>query len=284
MSDAGGLPVPSTTAGREGLRAVVDSPSTALVACDYDGTLAPIVDDPSAATPAHGAVTALSALTAHVAQVAIITGRPAETAVRLGGLEAIPGLIVLGAYGAERWPPSADAAVVPAELPAAVGAEIARVVEQMATPGLSVERKGSAVAVHTRNCVDPDGTARLLLPLLKAVAQDHGLAIEPGRFVVELRRGGADKGSALRRLVDESKARSVVFVGDDLGDLAAFAEVVALRRFGLGGLCVASSSTEAPSVSAAADVVVDGPAGVVDLLRALLAAIGERPSAQPPEA
>ena len=92
--------------------------------------------------------------------------------------------------------------------------------------------------------------------------------VEPGRFVVELRRPGSDKGSALRALVAQRQARSVVFVGDDLGDLAAFAEVDALRRTGrCAGLTVASSSVEAPAVAAAADLVVDGPPGVVALPR-----------------
>ncbi len=64
----------------------------------------------------------------------------------------------------------------------------------------------------------------------------------------------------------------MVFVGDDLGDLAAFAEVDALRLTGsCAGLTVASSSVEAPAVAAAADLVVDGPAGVVALLQALAA-------------
>ena len=106
------------------------------------------------------------------------------------------------------------------------------------------------------------------------MARAHGLTVEPGRYVVELRRSGSDKGSALRALADERGARSVVFAGDDLGDLAAFAEVDAIRTTGRGsGLTVASSSDEAPAVAAAADLVVDGPAGVVAFLEALIAAL-----------
>ncbi|MBO0816490.1 MAG: trehalose-phosphatase, partial [Actinobacteria bacterium] len=78
-------------------------PSHALVASDYDGTLAPIVDDPAKAVPAPGAVAALTRLAARVGTVAVITGRPAADAVSLGGLAEVPGLLVLGDYGAQRW-------------------------------------------------------------------------------------------------------------------------------------------------------------------------------------
>ena len=63
----------------------------ALVATDFDGTLAPLVPDPEASRPVHGAIEALTALAARGAQVAVITGRDARTVVRLGGLDAVPG-------------------------------------------------------------------------------------------------------------------------------------------------------------------------------------------------
>ena len=75
----------------------------ALVALDFDGTLAPIVADPTASRPVAGAIEALSALAGAGAQIAVITGRDAATAVGLGGFDTVPGLVVAGLYGAETW-------------------------------------------------------------------------------------------------------------------------------------------------------------------------------------
>jgi trehalose 6-phosphate phosphatase len=95
------------------------------------------------------------------------------------------------------------------------------------------------------------------------------LAIQPGRHVIELRPPGTDKGVALTSLASERVARSVVFCGDDLGDLAAFDAIRSLRAEGVPGCAVASASLESPQVAAAADLVVAGPEGVVALLTAL---------------
>ena len=268
------LPVPRTAAGRLGLAAVLADPSGCLLACDYDGTLAPIVPDPAAARPHPGAVDALGALALLLGSVAVVTGRPAATAVALGGLDAIPGLVVLGSYGAERWEAGMPGSAVALPLADDVIRDVEEVVATEGSVGVRVETKGIAVAVHVRSCPQPEAVLERLRPPLVAVAREHGLTVEPGRYVVELRRSGSDKGSALRRLADERGARSVVFAGDDLGDLAAFAEVDALRTTGRGpGLTVASSSEEAPAVAASADLVVDGPAGVVAFLDALVTAL-----------
>ncbi|MYS15979.1 trehalose-phosphatase, partial [Streptomyces sp. SID4982] len=93
------LPVPVTQAGRDGLRALLDRPRTAVIGLDFDGTLAPIVADPDQARAHPGAVPALAALAPKVASVAVVTGRPAGVAVRNGGFAGVPGLehlVVLG--------------------------------------------------------------------------------------------------------------------------------------------------------------------------------------------
>ena len=89
--------------GRAGLDAVIAQPADALIGLDFDGTLAPIVADPAAARAHPAAVPALARLAGLVGTVAIITGRQAAVAVRAGGLDAVPGLIVLGQYGWEHW-------------------------------------------------------------------------------------------------------------------------------------------------------------------------------------
>jgi trehalose 6-phosphate phosphatase len=95
--------------------------------------------------------------------------------------------------------------------------------------------------------------------------------VAPGRYVLELRPPGTDKGVALRALVAEAGARSVVFLGDDLGDLPA---VAALRELDVAGLVVCSDSDETPDVlRLEADLVVDGPPGVIAFLDALATAL-----------
>ncbi|MGO4754686.1 trehalose-phosphatase, partial [Streptomyces sp. 2MCAF27] len=106
------------------------------------------------------------------------------------------------------------------------------------------------------------------------LAERHGLIVEPGRLVLELRPPGMDKGVALTEYVRETGATAVLYAGDDLGDLAAFAAVERLRSQGVPGVLVCSGSTEVTELAQRADLVVDGPAGVVDLLTSLARAIG----------
>ena len=130
------------------------------------------------------------------------------------------------------------------------------------------------MAVHTRGTADPDGTLDRLREPLGELASELGLTAEPGRYVIELRPPGVDKGTALAGLARETVARSVLFCGDDLGDLAAFAAVRALRADGIPGCAVASASPESPKVAEAADLVTGGPAGIVALLTAIASGLG----------
>ena len=100
------LPQPRTPAGVRALQAIIASPGDTVVGLDFDGTLAPIVDDPEQAYADRAAVRALGRLGERVRAVVVITGRPVRTAVRLGGFDSVPGLggmVVLGQYGVERW-------------------------------------------------------------------------------------------------------------------------------------------------------------------------------------
>jgi trehalose 6-phosphate phosphatase len=261
--------------------ALLARPRDALVATDYDGTLAPIVQDPAQARPQPGAVEALAELAGLVGQVAVVTGRAALDAVEVGGLDRVPGLVVIGLYGAQRW--SADGLVTvppPPGLAEAERAVRALLAGPAAPTGARVETKGGSVAVHTRGTPDPDGSLRALEPPMADLARTHGLTLDRGRLVLELRAPGIDKGAALRSLVTD-RTSFVLFAGDDLGDLPAFDLVAELVAGGRAGARVASASAEAPEVAAAADVVVDGPPGVVALLHALVAALRGAPGVQP---
>ncbi|MET8228119.1 trehalose-phosphatase [Streptomyces sp. NPDC005301] len=269
------LPTPVTTAGREGLDAILGRPGRAVIALDFDGTLAPIVPDPEQARAHPGAVPALAALAPKVASVAVVTGRPAGVAVRHGGFAGVPGLehlVVLGHYGAERWDAVSGTVNAPAPHPgvAAVRAELPGFLDEIgAWQGTWIEEKGRAVAVHTRRAADPQAAFETLRGPLTELAARHGLIVEPGRMVLELRPPGVDKGVALTEYVRETGAEAVLYAGDDLGDLPAFAAVDKLRSDGVPGLLVCSGSSEVAELAERADLVVEGPAGVVALLAAL---------------
>lgn len=281
-SYAHSLPTPSTTAGREGLAALLARPDRAVVALDFDGTLAGIVPDPDQARAHPDAVPALAALAPKVASVAIVTGRPAGVAVRYGGFAGVTGLdhlVVLGHYGAERWDALTGTVNAPAPHPgvAAARSELPGVLDGIGVwQGTWIEEKGQAVAVHTRRASDPQAAFEALRDPLAALATRHGLILEPGRMVLELRPPGMDKGVALLEYVREVDARAVLYAGDDLGDLPAFGAVEKLRSDGVPGLLVCSGSTEVPELAERADLVVDGPPGTVRLLSALAEAVAAR--------
>jgi trehalose 6-phosphate phosphatase len=248
---------------------------TAVVGVDFDGTLAPIVADPADARAHPGAAAELRRLAAPLRAVVVITGRSAADAVALGGFDDVPGLVVLGQYGRERWEngelhtPTAHPGVAEArdKLPRILAAA-------RAPAGVTIEDKGGAVAVHTRQAAEPQVALERLRGVLAALAERTGLALEPGRLVLELRPPGVDKGSALRAFVAETGARSVLYVGDDLGDLAAFDAVEALRKEGIPGVTVCSGSDEVSALAERADLVVDGPDGVVSTLGRLADELG----------
>ncbi|WP_369194650.1 trehalose-phosphatase [Streptomyces djakartensis] len=265
------LPVPVTEAGQEGLDALLAGPAKALIGLDFDGTLAPIVADPERARAHPEALSALAALAPKVAAVAVITGRPAEVAVRNGAFADAPGLehlVVLGHYGAERWDARTGEVTAPPAHPG-VGAVRAELPGLLAGSGAWVEDKGRAVAVHTRRAADPRAAFEALREPLSELAARHGLIVEPGRMVLELRPPGMDKGVALTGFAREIGAGCVLYAGDDLGDLPAYAAVDTLRAEGTPGLLVCSGSDEVTELRDRADVVVNGPEGVVRLLQAL---------------
>ncbi|MEU7024960.1 trehalose-phosphatase [Streptomyces sp. NPDC046203] len=278
------LPHPTTPAGRDGLAALLARPEKAVVALDFDGTLAEIVPDPEQARAHPGAVPALAALAPHVASVAVVTGRPAGVAVRYGGFAGVPGLehlVVLGHYGAERWDAVSGTVQAAAPHPGVATARAALpgfLDRTGAWPGTWIEEKGRALAVHTRRAEDPEGAFEALKGPLGDLAAAHGLVLEPGRLVLELRPPGVDKGIALAEYLHETGAGCVLYAGDDLGDLPAYAAVERLRAAeGVPGLlvCSAAESAAVPDLAARADLTVAGPAALVDFLKALAAALEE---------
>ncbi len=235
----------------------------ALIAVDFDGTLSAIEARPEDARPVPGAVDALVAVASRCRRLAVITGRPAAVVVELGGLDVVPGLVVLGHYGLQRWSEGELTTPAPVE-----GIAVARAGMPPLPDGARLEDKDHSLVVHTRGAADPDAAYAMLEAPLRALAQVAGLDLDPGRYVWELRPPGVDKGSALRALAASLSPAAVLVAGDDLGDLPMFA---AASTLGVPCARVAVRSAGAdPAVAAAADLTVDGPAALVALLTSLV--------------
>jgi trehalose 6-phosphate phosphatase len=234
---------------------------------DFDGTLAHIVDDPSSARPLAGAADALGTLALRYARVGVISGRPgAFLAEHLGGR----GLALSGLYGLEVVTAAGVRPVQAAKAWRSVVEEVAARAEIELPPALGVERKDLSVAVHYR--VAP-GYADLARRWTADAAARSGLAVHAARMSYELRPPlPHDKGLVLAEAA--AGLTHVLFVGDDRGDLEAFDVLDRLAaEGGVTGARVAVRSPEAPAeLLERADLVVDGPAGVLSLFRELAGA------------
>lgn len=265
--------------GERRYAALVRAARSAVVGLDFDGTLSPIVDDPTQAHIHPDAPGVLVDLATQVAAVAVITGRPARQALALGGLEEVGNAIgdlgkelyLFGQYGNERWS-STNRRVISPRPPHGLATflrELPRTLREAGVPEAFIEDKGLAVAIHTRRLADPVGAFERLMPVVREMAGRHHLVVEPGRNVIEVRSSGMHKGKVVETLVAELDASAFLFAGDDLGDVDAFEAVAGLRDRGLDTLLVCSGSDEQRALVALSDVVVKGPEGVLDLLRRL---------------
>jgi trehalose 6-phosphate phosphatase len=267
--------------GEQRYAGVVRAAAETVVGLDFDGTLAPIVEDPAQAHIHPDAGQVLVDLAAQVLAIAVVTGRPARQALDLGGLERVGNAIgdtgkelyLFGQYGNERWSSTSRRVISPRPPQglATLTAELPAILRRHGAEQAHIEEKGLAVAVHTRRAPDPDGTFEALLPVLEEQAARYDLVVEPGRRVIEVRSPGMDKGVVVEKLVGELDAGGVVFIGDDLGDVDAFRAVADLARRGLPTLRVCSASDEEGALVELSDVLVHGPDGVLELLRQLTA-------------
>jgi trehalose 6-phosphate phosphatase len=222
---------------------------------DVDGTLAPIVARPELARVLPEIGPTLARLADRLEVVAVISGRPSE---QVRELVDVDGVVIVGTHGLED------------ELP--MSAEVLEEIETAAgTVGAWVEPKGAAAAVHFRALEDPDAAEAASMAPLAAIATAHDLEIVPGKRILEVTPAGRPrKGGALERIARERGLEAVLFAGDDVGDLDAFA---ALARLGAAGMwtcgVVARGDDTPPDVEAAADAVVDGPSGMATLLASI---------------
>jgi trehalose 6-phosphate phosphatase len=245
------------------------APDRAAVLVDFDGTVSNIVLDAADARPAPGAVDVLHRLADRYGVVAVVSGRPVSFLVEHLGAEGRPGRLVLsGLYGLERSSPDGDVTVIPgADRWRSLVEKAATAAESQLAPDVAVERKGLTVTLHVRP--HPERAAEVA-SWAQSEADRTGLVLHPARMSFELRPPvRADKGTVVYQLAHG--LNPVCFIGDDLGDLPAFDVLDKWRRAGADVVKVAVRSDEAPAeLLERSDLQVEGPAGVLDFLQALL--------------
>ena len=240
--------------GRSGaLSAFEGAEGRAGVLLDFDGTLSPIVARPELARIRDSARRSLARLVRRYPVVAVVSGRTDEELARLVD---VPGVRLVGMYGMDERPG------LPAGLPDRVASAAA------AVSGARVEPKGDSIAVHVRGAADPEAAERALEEALAAIGRDHGFELIAGKKVLELVPEGRPlKEGAVERIARDEHLDALLFAGDDLADLRAFAALDRLAERGVHTVKVAVRGPETPSsLTVAADVVVDGPAGLALLL------------------
>ncbi len=242
----------------------IDRPGQAALLLDFDGTLSPIVDVPADARPLAGANEVLEVLAARFAIVAVVSGRPASFLEPL--LPA--GVVISGIYGLETVRDGVRSDHAGAGGWRDAVAVAARRAKENGPVGMAVEPKGLSLTLHYR---EHPGLGPAVREWAAAEAQRSGLVMRRARMSFELHPPVAvDKGTAVQNLVTGVEA--VCFVGDDRGDLPAFDTLDRLEARGVEVLRVAVASAEAPGdLIERADVIVDGPHAVLDLLRKLAA-------------
>lgn len=190
-----------------------------LVGTDFDGTLAPIVDDPATARAVPESLVLLRRLAGlRRTHVAVVSGRSLADLATTVALP--PSITLVGSHGAEREPhigpaPGPEARHVARRLADALDTVAA------AVPGARVERKPIGAALHYR-AVDEVLVDGLLRAVVDGPGSAPGVEVKHGKKVVELCVLATDKGTALLELVDRFGATATVFIGDDVTDEDAF--------------------------------------------------------------
>ena len=229
-------------------------PAQAAILLDVDGTLAPIVERPEDAAVPAGTRSEVARLVAAYALVACVSGRTSADAARVVG---VPGLEYVGVHGLESDP---EARRFEPQLEAFA--------ERIAWPWTVESKAGVTLSFHYRES-DDEADAIRRAEEVAAAAEEAGLEPHRGRKVLEIRPPvAADKGTAVRRLLEGRPITRALYAGDDTTDLDAFrgldeSDLEASLRVAVG------SQEMNPRLLNAADLVVDGTEGLVELLRQL---------------
>ena len=263
--------------GSDGFEAVLApllaDPAAAAIFCDLDGTLAEIVARPELTRINDEVRTSLARIADRYAEIAVVTGRQANVARRIIGIQKIT---YVGNHGYELLLPNA-----PEPRPAPELGADGRVAAAFATgldpadlerTGLRLEDKGPIVAIHWRGATSEEA-AEEHAEEIAVRAERQGLVVHRGRKVLELRPPiEVDKGSAVESLLLGTEATAALYAGDDRTDLDGFAALERLRTSGRLGVAVrigVASVEGPPEIVEEADLTVEGPTGLIPVLRYL---------------
>jgi len=244
---------------------LLDDAAHAGLFVDFDGTLAAIVEDPASSRPLPGIAAVLAELADRLAVVGVVSGRPVDFLAPFFA----PSIHLAGLYGLETRVGDGQFEHPAAEAWRDIVADVAADAIARGPAGMRVESKGLSLTLHYRGAPHLEHDVR-------AWAEQHGaaagLAVRPAKMSYELHPPiEIDKGTTVLAWADGLS--SVAFIGDDLGDLPAFDALDTLAGQGVVAVRVGVRTTEAAlELLERADVIVDGPPGVVDLLSLLRAA------------
>ncbi len=241
-------------------------PAAAALVLDFDGVLAPIVDDPEASAMPEGSAASLAQLARILGTVAVISGRPAGF---LAERVAVPGVRLLGSYGMEQVT-DGQQVLAPEVQPWLLAVEEARTLLAVTLggqQGIRIEVKPASVAVHWRQAPDRVAAGDLVRAVADRVADRTHLLAAPGKLVEELRPPvDIDKGSAVAGLIGAARPAVVAYAGDDLGDIPALR---VMHETGGYALVIDHGAETDPGLLAVADEVYQGTQAFADWLAAL---------------
>ena len=233
----------------QALAALTADPTATALLFDVDGTLAPIVPNPDAARVPDATRAELRRLAGRYGLVACVSGRTGEVARAIVG---VPELTYVGEHGLELEPEAE-----------AWRERIGSFRERAAWPA---EEKPLSAAFHYRTAPDRDA-ARRVLEQIEADARVAGFRTRWGRLVLEVLPAiEASKGTAVAHLLEHTGLRRALYAGDDTTDLDAFA---ALDDLELGVRVAIASPESPPALRDRADIVLDSPAALAELLAEL---------------
>jgi trehalose 6-phosphate phosphatase len=238
---------------------------------DFDGTLAPIQEDPETVQPVPGVLAPLARLCSLVGRVGVVSARPVEfLRPHFAGLP----MTLHGLYGLESSRAGGEVETVPAAVPwIPVVRELTEQARAELPPGVRVEYKRLSVGLHFRSAPELGDQVQAWA---ERQAARLGLRLQAGRMVIELKPPvQRDKGSVLGEEIGDLAC--CWYFGDDVADLAAFGALAEREDAGDGfvGVRVAVANPETDSVTGAADLVLDSPAAISALLTEVADAIGE---------
>jgi trehalose 6-phosphate phosphatase len=245
-------------------RVTADRRRECVLFFDFDGTLAPVEDDPAAVQPAPKVMAAIEALGGLVQRIAIVSARPVDFLRER--FSTIPHVDLYGLYGLEHSHGSGETVTEPAALPWVPAiAQLAGQARGELPEGVLVEYKRLSVALHWRTAPH---LADAVEDWARGAAQRQGLRMQRGRMVVELKPPvDRDKGMVIGEAI--GSAGCAWYFGDDVSDVKAFTALRARESADpdFFGVCVAVANPETGrEVAAAADLTLGSPEELGDFL------------------